>query len=113
MDGRVDRGGLAGTSHWFAIAIAAAATLAACRGQPPPVSTPDRIALALDAGASSVISATPIVTPALDAGSMPPAPRAESGGCRTNAECGRGRVCGRCGDGPGECVAGCSTSADC
>jgi len=42
-----------------------------------------------------------------------PAPRDASGGCMTDGDCGAGRVCGRCGDGPGECVGGCSSSADC
>lgn len=34
------------------------------------------------------------------------------GGCRTDAECGKGQVCVSCGK-ESSCIAGCTTSADC
>jgi hypothetical protein len=104
------------TAGWLAVVVASAAVLAGCRSQPPPMGTPDRTVAAIDSGPSSTLPAIPIVTPAPELGGTPDAttaPRAEEAGCLTDAECGRGRVCGRCGEGPGECIAGCSTSADC
>jgi hypothetical protein len=107
------RAALAALARRLAIALAATAVLVSCRGQPPTVSTPERQGAAMDPGPSSSIPSVPILVPQLDAGGTPSAPRAESAGCQTNAECGPGRVCGRCDDGPGECIPGCSTSADC
>lgn len=114
LGARSDR--IRNTGRRLAIAVAAAALVAGCRGQPPPVSTPDRGVAAMDSGPSSTVPSIPVVAPAPDLGGTPdasPAPRAEAAGCQTDAECGPGRVCGRCGQGPGECIPGCSTSADC
>jgi hypothetical protein len=111
MDRRAARG------VWLAVtAVVAAAMLASCRGQPPAMAMPERAVAAMDSGSSSTVPSTPLVAPAPELGLAPDAgqaPRAEAAGCQTDAECGRGRVCGRCGQGPGECIPGCSTSADC
>ena len=84
-------------------AVALLVVLAACSSQPsrmddsrrpPPATLPDAgTATARSSGPSAVEDA--------------------SSGCRSDADCGPGTVCGRCGQGPGECIGGCSTSADC
>ncbi len=111
MDGRADRG------VWLAVTVVLAATvLASCRGQPPAMAMPERAVAAMDSGSSSTVPSIPLVAPAPELGGAPDAgqaPRAEAAGCQTDAECGRGWVCGRCGQGPGQCIPGCSSSADC
>ena len=110
MNGRTDG------AVWLAVTVVVAtAMLASCRGQPPAMAMPERAVAAIDSGSSSIVPSTPLVAPppelggAADAGQA----RAEAAGCQTNAECGRGQVCGRCGEAPGKCIPGCSTSADC
>ncbi|HZW88922.1 MAG TPA: hypothetical protein VFF12_07580 [Myxococcaceae bacterium] len=43
---------------------------------------------------------------------VPPAQSDGDGGCRTDADCGKGQVCVSCGK-ESSCVGGCRTSADC
>ena len=84
------------------VAVPLLLALAGCSSQPsrPSDPTPPPAASTLDAGALSV--------------SAPgAAARDANGGCLSDADCGQGRVCGRCGQGPGECTGGCSSSADC
>jgi|GEM_PF-4651218 len=134
MDRRTDGGGVSGalngrearapvsdrvrgSARRLAVVVAAAAAvLGGCRSQPPPLSPPDLTAAVVDSGPPAPVPSIPLVAPSPDLGGTADAaiaPRAEAAGCQTDAECGRGRVCGRCGQGPGECIPGCSTSADC